>query len=249
MSRQRQQRWLGRRKASTSTPTPPPTSSWVLTATDDFRYGTLPSGWTKYNDSQPGGDPYGWFNAENIVMVGGGGTGHCQIKGRWDPVKLKWGTGGMGRWNLPSFTPPLKVELDFWLSADADGYLKSFLLWPAAGNWPVGGEIDYFETIDEASQSGISVYHYGSGNTQIQHDVTHDFTQPTTVSVEWTPGLIVNKVNGVEFGRVTGSSIVVTNPMIPTLQMQANDDSPWNEAASLPTEGAHITQMRFYNQG
>lgn len=226
----------------------------MLFKTDDFTAGSLPSQWMKYDFSEPGGDPYGWFLAANAITSGG----ELQLRGRWDAAKGRWATGGVGRWNPDNgepFSPPFKLEVDYKVSADADGYLYTFLMWPWASDWPAGGEIDYAEDISPNRDGINEVFHYSSNGQQSGSHLqtpqvrgSHDFTQWTTVAMEWTTGLIVCKINGVEFARVTGS-FVPTRPMVPTLQMQANGASQWNNAASQATEGVHVRAMRFYNKG
>ncbi len=80
------------------------------------------------------------------------------------------------------------------------------LLWPAEGEWPEDGEIDFLETAgigDEQRTTVNFTNHYGSVDPVTKKHPTQrstykvDLTQWHTYAVEWTPGGITYYVDGV----------------------------------------------------
>jgi beta-glucanase (GH16 family) len=82
------------------------------------------------------------------------------------------------------------------------GYGTAFLLWPANDQW-AEGEVDFPELVWGGSPSG-SVHEIG--RPQVNADTfevpTTTEKRWTTATLEWTPGLLVFRLDGVEVRRV-----------------------------------------------
>lgn len=88
-------------------------------------------------------------------------------------------------------------------STEEPRYGTAFLLWPANDRW-ADGEVDYPEMAWGAPVAG---YVHTIGRPEVNSDdvVTSTSTEGrwNTAVVEWTPGLLVFSLNGVEIRRVT----------------------------------------------
>ncbi len=93
---------------------------------------------------------------------------------------------------------------------DPGAYTKAYaLLWPTADHWPP--EIDFAEwfgnpgeNADRQAMRFSNHWRDGSGEHHLQNPkVTFDATTWHTIAVEWTPGLLVFKIDGEERARMT----------------------------------------------
>ena len=86
---------------------------------------------------------------------------------------------------------------------EVPGYGTAFLLWPANDRW-AEGEVDFPELVWGAPLSG-SVHTIGRPEVNADTFTVDATTEQrwTTATLEWTPGLLVFALDGVEVRRVT----------------------------------------------
>jgi hypothetical protein len=162
---------------------------------EEFDSGT--DGWQRYDG--PGHAGQGRRSAAAVSVRGGVLT----ITG--DPAGT---TGGMawdqgrryGRWEARVRVP----------AADPS-YTAVLLLWPDAGNWPRGGEIDFMETSGRRTTDGV--VHHGPDNRQVHGTATTDATRWHNWAVQWTPSSIVMFLDGRAWFRTTDETVQPPGPM------------------------------------
>jgi beta-glucanase (GH16 family) len=85
-----------------------------------------------------------------------------------------------------------------------EGYKMAWLLWPDSEQWSRDGEIDFPErNLDSGFVAGV-VHH--RGGVHRPDKTIHRVPVPAgwqTAVIEWSPGLVVFLLDGVEVGRVT----------------------------------------------
>jgi len=198
---------------------------WKQIFSDDFTGTDVSSAWGKYY-GQPGGDPAGWWLQSHVQV----NTGLLELQGYKDAGKDA--SGGLAAWSATQQTYG-KYEVRF--RADVgNGYGYVFLLWPAAENWPIGGEIDFGEDGGGDRQGLSATLHYGADNSQIARQLKADFTQWHTIGVEWTKGSIVYTLDGKPWANVTGS-MVPSTPMFLAMQQQALPCTQWSVCVDSTT--------------
>ncbi|MBA3724688.1 MAG: family 16 glycosylhydrolase [Candidatus Levybacteria bacterium] len=98
-------------------------------------------------------------------------------------------------------------------------YNALLLLWPDAEDFPVGGEVDFMEMLDNTRQKTNFFLHYGANNDQISGEVKIDGTQWHNWAVEWTPTQMVAYVDGREWYKTTDTSKFPPRAMHVTIQL------------------------------
>lgn len=226
----------GRNPACTpATPTPTPAATPTPTPQPSA---TPPAGWgdpifvDEFDQAVAAGDfpssvstrwyayPYGWPD-----------TSH---NGTYDPSIVSVHDGRLDAWirttdgihRVAAFGPVLpggsKSQLygrwEITFRADLmRGYKGAWLLWPASEVWPRDGEIDFPEGDFDSTIKGY-VHHQGAttGSDQDGFTTSARWTDWHTAVTEWTPGLVVFRLDGVEIGRTT--TRVPNTPMRLVLQ-------------------------------
>jgi hypothetical protein len=98
-------------------------------------------------------------------------------------------------------------------------YNALLLLWPDAEDFPVGGEIDFMEMMDNTRQKTDIFIHYGKDNSQVNGSVEVDGTEWHNWALEWTPKAITAYIDGEEWYRTTDTSIFPPGPMHLCIQL------------------------------
>ncbi|MFV0374025.1 glycoside hydrolase family 16 protein [Microbacterium sp.] len=202
---------------------------WPVVFVDNFNRSTLGAGWSPYT-GRPGSDPRTWWDPSMVwlshgalVLAGAPSKSHANL----------WRTGAVSRWR----TPQTYGRWEIRFRAPASRVLSyHFLLWPQSENWPP--EIDIAEGYSRARTNSSAFIHWRDDDGRRQQRgfrVEGDFTQWTTVAVEWTPDAVRFFRNGVEYGAVTGQA-VPHEPMFLALQTETR------LARELPS-GATPTQF------
>lgn len=213
-----------------------PTASlphWRLRSAEDFTGTALPSGWGSY-EGQPGGEPNGWWKHSHAVVANGLLTlAGYREGGRFVTGGVMAFGAGVGQQTYGKYEVRLRI-------AKGHGVKYAALLWPQSERWPVDGEIDFAEDGGGDRTRTTGTLHYGANNTQLQKALAGDFSQWTTLGVEWSPGRIVYTVDGRPWASLSGSMVPHT-PMNLAIQTQAGTCGSWAEAscpdASTP---AHV---------
>jgi beta-glucanase (GH16 family) len=193
--------------AVSSTPTPSVLATGrQYVGGDEFNgTGVDQSRWGVYNSVGSGG--YGLRRPRQISQSGGALTISCTAAGT---------TGGM------MYSSPQKYGL--WearvrVSPASSNIHPVLLLWPADGDWPVGGEIDYLEVTDPSRQSAEGFLHYGEDDSQTNHSVPVDLTRYNVFSVKWTDTGVYYYLNNLMWFSDTDPAHVPNRPMQPTIQL------------------------------
>ena len=206
---------------------------WHLRSAEDFTGSALPAGWGAYS-GQPGGQPNGEWKESHVVV----GNGVMTLAGYRDGAKFV--TGGVMAYgaNVGKQTYG-KYEVRFRM-AQGHGIKYAVLLWPESERWPIDGEIDFAEDGGTDRRSTTATLHYGADNSQIQKDLTADFSQWNTLGVEWSPGKLVYTLNGRPWSTLTGAMVPHT-AMNLAIQTEANTCGTW-AGATCPnsTTPAHV---------
>ncbi|MFN2538351.1 MAG: glycoside hydrolase family 16 protein [Mycobacteriales bacterium] len=196
---------------------------WKQVLAEDFTRTTLPRGWGKYA-GQPGGNPHGWWDPSHVAVRGK----DLHLVGDWQHGRFV--TGGL----MAAYTAAYgKYEVRLKVSR-APGVAYALLLWPADGDWPGGGEIDFAEDGGGSRSATTATLHYGAANHQLQRHVRTDVTRFQTVGVEWSPGKLVYTLNGKPWATVI-SSRVPSRPMRLALQLEAGRGTSWSPAPTRAT--------------
>jgi beta-glucanase (GH16 family) len=86
-------------------------------------------------------------------------------------------------------------------------------LWPAfwalgSGRWPDSGEIDVMENVGVANWTSVALHGPGYfGNTPLMKRASVDVTTWHVYSVDWTPDLLVFRIDGNEIYRVSKADV------------------------------------------
>ncbi|HTA10861.1 MAG TPA: family 16 glycosylhydrolase [Streptosporangiaceae bacterium] len=168
---------------------------WRLTYSTDFPGISLPSGWGAYS-GQPGSDPYGKWDPDNVAVRGGelhfyannGATGGVSFGG--NPQ-----TYGMYQVRMKGdYEPGISIS-------------DILLLWPDSNVWPP--EIDFFEDSGGDRGNYLATVHPGpNGVNDNQAHVNvnnNNATEWHTYGVQWTPSTITFTVDGQSVGSVSQS--------------------------------------------
>lgn len=171
----------------------------------NFGSGSGTSGWSLYDG--PGHDgngrrtPAAVSVANGVLTITGSESGDSEGMA-WEPGQK------YGRW-----------EACVRSTTAADSFHSVLLLWPDAGNWPEGGEVDFMEISDPARQSVDGFLHYGAANEQESASTNVDATQWHAWAVEWTADHITYYVDGKQWFRTTDTTHLPPGPMHMTIQL------------------------------
>ena len=210
---------------------------WQLTYSQDFSGTTLPPGWGAYS-GEPGGDPYGYWDAANVTV--GNGELHLSTTPNDDPQSSNTSsTGGVAFSGNPQEYGMYLVRM----KGDYEPGLQISdiaLLWPADGNsWPP--EMDFFED-EGGSRSGFTAsLHPGPDGDDccvVRNTLANTATQWHTYGIIWTPTSITYTIDGRPWGVVQSSQVSGPGewPSIPmNLDLQSQNLGPAQPNGSIET--------------
>lgn len=235
----------GTAKAAPADPAAPPASShctetaaqklgWgAPTRESDFDGTAVPPDWHPYGP-EPGHNKKGTRIPEAVTVADGAMSISAAADGNTGAVS--WHPGQRyGRWEAC-------VKSD-----EGQGGINALLLlWPVAEDFPVGGEIDWMEIMDDSRQKTSFFLHYGPDNDQDHGSAKHDSTQWSAYALEWTPEKITGYVNGKEWYSNTDTDQFPPRPMNMTMQLDyfGNAGGPtamhmdWARQWALPQSSA-----------
>ncbi|GAA1869441.1 hypothetical protein GCM10009836_57520 [Pseudonocardia ailaonensis] len=170
---------------------------------DDFTGGL--GSWGIYDGDGHGGNgrrtPDAVSTSGGVLTLTGDSAGNT--------AGMAWNPGRKyGRWEARVRAP-----------ASDPSYHALLLLWPDAENWPVGGEVDFMEMMDDSRRTTNMFLHYGADNSQLSGDVDIDGTQWHNWAVEWTPTGITAFVDGEEWFHTSDTSVLPPGPMHLCIQL------------------------------
>ncbi|OLL74321.1 hypothetical protein Ae168Ps1_2710c [Pseudonocardia sp. Ae168_Ps1] len=167
---------------------------------DDFESDL--TGWNMYDGPGNGvRSPDAASVSDGILTINGSGDGTT--------AGMAWGDAQKyGRWEVRMKAPK-----------GSPSYNALALLWPAAENFPVGGEVDFAEIMDSDRKKVEMFLHYGEDNSQVHGEVEVDATEWHNYAVEWTPDSITTFLDGEEWWKTTDTSILPPGPMHLCLQL------------------------------
>jgi licheninase len=191
---------------STATATAAARYGWTnLLHQDDFNGSTLDPNWGVYDS--PGHEGKGIRSPARISVSNGVMT----MTGTADGT-----TAGMS-WRHPQKYGRWEIRARF--PAGCGCYHPVLILWPAAVDWPAGGEIDYAEVFGADRRTLHFFLHYSADNQQISKSVPVDMTQWHNYAVEWTADHITGYVDGQPFFHTDRSDVQPPAPMTQTVQL------------------------------
>lgn len=185
------------------------------TRESDFDGTTLPGDWHPYGP-EPGHERRGLRTPAAITVAGGEAT----VRGTADGTTgaMSWHPGQRyGRWEL-------------CIRSDPGGLHSVVLLWPVAEDWPVGGEIDWSEIMDDDRQTTGFFLHHGADNATESGSVRIDATQWHAYALEWTPQRITGFVDGRSWFTNDDPSTFPPRPMNMTVQLDYFGDADTGSA-------------------
>jgi beta-glucanase (GH16 family) len=211
---------------------PPPGSmpGWQLVYSQDFSGSTLPPNWGAYQ-GQPGGDPYGQWSKDNVVVSGGALNLMATPDGSGG-----YSTGGVMFSGNPQTYGMFLVRMkgDYEPGLQISNIL---LLWPNSSVWPP--EIDFYEDQGGTRASYLATVHPGpdgDNSDQVHDSVDSDGTEWHTYGVEWTPTSITFTIDGQPAGAVVQNSGLPAWPDIPmNLALQSENLGPAQPSQSIDT--------------
>ncbi|MBL8159332.1 glycoside hydrolase family 16 protein [Candidatus Saccharibacteria bacterium] len=167
---------------------------------DEFNGGSLGSDWTAYSGF--GYQGQGTFDPDNVFLTGN----TLDILG--DP---NGNSGGIistssrqyGRWEAR-----LRVLMG------TPNYHPVLMLWPASGDWPDDGQIEWLETNGDGGPQNVRFrLHYGPTDFIQQSSQSVDIGQYHNYAVEWTPTEIRGYIDGAQSFIATDTSRFPPGPM------------------------------------
>jgi len=170
---------------------------WHLTYSQDFSGNSLPADWGTYT-GQPGGDPYGSWDPDNVAVSNG--ELHLSATGS--------STGGVGFYGNPQTYGMYLVRMK---GDDEPGLAISniALLWPADGSsWPP--EIDFYEDEGGSRDGFTASLHPGPDGDDccvVRQSTSTTGAQWHTYGVMWTPTSITYTIDGTQWGVVQQSQV------------------------------------------
>jgi beta-glucanase (GH16 family) len=181
------------------------------TRRSDFQDG-LPPDWHPYGP-EPGHAKNGIRTPEAITVADGAVTITATQDGTTGA--MSWHPGQKyGRW-----------EACVRSERGHGGLNALLLLWPVAEDFPVGGEIDWMEILDDARQETSFFLQYRPDNDQTYGSVQNDSTEWSAYALEWTPEKITAFVNGEEWHSTTETDTFPPRPMNMTMQLDYFGDA------------------------
>jgi Glycosyl hydrolases family 16 len=223
-----------------------PASHWQLAFDDDFDSAASLQGWTLYDASAPNSNSgTGWWSASHVSVA----NGRLTIAGYPDETPTgatRIVTGGAGAFQHPQIYGKWLARVRF----DACDQVKyAVLLWPASGNWPAAGEIDFAE--DEGGSRGRTTASVVFKNPRAGRVFAarsqsiapaRPMTQWHTVGVEWTPTAVRFSLDG----RVWGQPVTKYLPSSPmALVVQTEAVAPATSGLQLRCD-ASVDQVQQY---
>jgi hypothetical protein len=196
---------------------------------EDFATDPAQSEWSLYDGPGHGGNGLRSPSAISVT------NGILTIAGDADGTTggMSWGGGAKyGRWEARVRAPV----------ADPT-YNAVMLLWPDEENFPVGGEIDFMEMMDETRQKTDFFLHYGEDNRQLHGETRIDGTQWHNWAVEWAPDHITAYVDGQEWFTTTQTEAFPPGPMHLTLQL---DWFPQDGDGAVQPSAMYVDWVRYY---
>ncbi len=176
-----------------------------LVARDDFTGSSLDPSWGVYDSA--GNDGKGIRSPGQISISNGvlrmTGTPNGRTAGMYWKGSQKY-----GRWEIRARFP-----------AGCGCYHPVLILWPADGNWPAAGEIDYAEVFDPNRQKLNFFLHYSADNKVLDGSRQVDMTQWHNFAVEWTDDHLTGYVDGQPFFHTTQRNALPPGPMYQTIQL------------------------------
>jgi beta-glucanase (GH16 family) len=165
---------------------------FALKLHDSFTTGVNTARWGVY-DGRPGGTTYSVWDSSHVQAY----QGSALLRGYREGSTFV--TGGMMLTTLPQTYGKYAVRAKFDKSASVE---QAMLLWPVAG-WPP--EVDFAE--GPTTYGNMATSHWSAANSQQHAFRKVDMTQWHTYGVEWTPTSLLFTMDGVGYGRMTGSAV------------------------------------------
>ena len=156
----------------------------------------------------PGHDGNGRRTPEAVTVSGGSLVITADAAGNSGGMAERGGGRKHGRW-----------EICARATRAAPTWHAVALLWPDAGDWPVGGEIDFMEIVEPTRQRVDYNLHFGADDAVEHHEIFVDATMWHSWAVEWTPDRIAVYVDGVRWAETTDISRFPPRPMHLCLQL------------------------------
>jgi len=219
----------------------PPASApgWKLSYSTEFPGNSLPPGWGAYQ-GQPGGDPYGSWDAADVSVSGGELHLLATPNGHGS-----YSTGGVSFSGNPQTYGMYLVRM----KGDYEPGLQISdvaLLWPASSVWPP--EIDFYEDTGDARSSYLATVHPGPNaeNSNIVHErVDSGATQWHVYGVIWTPSSITFTVDGQQAGNVIYSRSLPAWPDI-AMNLDLQSENLGSVQPSQPIETLTVAWVAEY---
>jgi beta-glucanase (GH16 family) len=202
-------------------------SWWKQVYVENFSGSGLSSGWGAYSGSIPS-MPGGRWDPSHVEVADG------KLRLLTSKVNGQWTSGGVMN-SVQARTTYGKYLVRFRMDK-APGVKYALLLWPASGEWPMDGEIDFAEDGGGSRGSTSGTMHWGttSNHQQVQRRVSANFSNWHTVGVEWTPSKLVYTLDGKAWGTVK-SPYAPTKPMNLALQTEAGSCNTWMTCVNSST--------------
>jgi beta-glucanase (GH16 family) len=196
---------------------------WNLLYTQNFSGDSLPGDWGAYT-GQPGGDPHGYWEPQNVSV--NDGELHLSTTPDSDPDKSGAATsGGVAFYGEPQTYGMylVRMKADYEPSLEMSDIL---LLWPSDNDWPP--EVDFFEDSGAGRQRYATFLHMGPDGDDcctIENSVANDATQWHTYGVAWTASTITYTVDGKVFAVVDKSNLTGEGQYWPNTSMNLDIQS------------------------
>ena len=190
----------------------------------DFTGTTLPACWGPYQGIPPSSPTALWEPSHVTVQ-----NGIAQLQTYQDPAyHNQWVTAGISSAHCLTQTYG-QYDIRFRITK-ATGVKYAILLWPASGNWPCDGEIDFGEDAggDRSTTTLTNIYCNPNGTkAQLPQVTIHgDFSQWQTLGIQWTPQHLTWTLNG-------QTQATITNPHIPSDPMEMDVQTETNTNCTL----------------
>ena len=215
------------------------TTHWRKTFSEDFLGTSLnTSKWSSYS-GRPGSDPDAQW-APSHVVVGNGKASLLTYKdsaygGRWTSGAINNGRSGTA-----SSSGRYEVRMR---AQKARGIAVVGLLWPRWAGWPP--EVDFVEDRDGYRTDYTCTIHYESATTA--HGMIHtgpkyvDMTQWHTYGIEWKPGKVVYRLDGIAWKTIWTSKAptvamelaLQTNAVTGPWGTKPDSTTPWKSTVEL----------------
>lgn len=146
--------------------------------------------WSVYDSAGHAGkgirSPEAWWVHDGMATVKGDSNGTTGgMSAKWSGADVKY-----GRW---------EVRMKTYASATSPRdpkYHPVLILWPANGDWPCGGEVDFSEGTSTDVTKTNFFYHYSCENKQTSISIPNDTSQWHNYAVQWTQYGITGYIDG-----------------------------------------------------